>query len=125
MTSTTGEAVVVVSRRIEAPAEEIFRILADPGQHSDLDGSGMLRGGVSGAVVSGTRTHPRAPGPRGGHRWIFDLLPDSAGATVVIETFDGSRMPEDKRAEVDSGRAWWQTQMASTLERLAELCAAR
>lgn len=62
MTSTTGEAVVVVSRRIEAPAEEIFRILADPGQHSDLDGSGMLRGGVSGAVVSGTRTHPRARG---------------------------------------------------------------
>lgn len=43
----------------------------------------------------------------------------------MIETFDGSRMPEDKRAEVDSGRAWWQTQMASTLERLAELCAAR
>ncbi|MET8143056.1 hypothetical protein ABZU32_22370 [Sphaerisporangium sp. NPDC005288] len=43
----------------------------------------------------------------------------------MTETFDGSRMPEDKRAEVESGRAWWQTQMASTLERLAELCAAR
>lgn len=65
------------------------------------------------------------PGAAWGHRWIFDLLPDRAGATVVIETFDGSRMPEDKRAEVDSGGAWWQTQMASTLERLAELCAAR
>jgi hypothetical protein len=44
---------------------------------------------------------------------------------VVTKIFDGSRMPEDKGAEVDSGRAWWQTQMASTLERLAELCAAR
>jgi hypothetical protein len=44
---------------------------------------------------------------------------------VVTEIFDGSRMPDDKRAEVDSGRAWWQTQMASTLERLADLCCAR
>lgn len=120
MTSTTGGAVVVVSRRIGAPAEEIFRILADPGRHPDLDGSGILRGGVSDAVVSGV-----GDVAAWGHRWIFDLLPDGAGATVVIETFDGSRMPEDKRAEVDSGCAWWQTQMASTLERLAELCAAR
>ncbi|MER6831352.1 SRPBCC family protein [Streptosporangium sp. NPDC000563] len=165
MTSTTGEPVVVVSRRIGASAEEIFRILADPGRHPDLDGSGMLRGGISDAVVSGVgdvfvmrmhyerygdyemnnhvveyepdrrlgweprpgRGHPDATalGAAWGHRWIFDLLPDGAGATVVTETFDSSRMPEDKRAEVDSGRAWWQTQMASTLERLAELCAAR
>ncbi|MGW2340396.1 hypothetical protein [Streptomyces sp. NPDC001661] len=59
MTSTTGRAVVAVGRRVEAPAEDIFRILADPGRHPD------------------------------------------------------------------SGRAWWHTQMESTLERLAELCAAR
>jgi hypothetical protein len=43
----------------------------------------------------------------------------------VSEIFDASRMPEDRRAEVDSGRAWWQAQRASTLERLAELCADR
>ncbi|MFI2205535.1 hypothetical protein ACH47Z_33125 [Streptomyces sp. NPDC020192] len=43
----------------------------------------------------------------------------------MTEIFGGSRRPEDKRAEVDSGHAWWHTQMASTLERLAELCAAR
>ncbi|MGQ5637756.1 MULTISPECIES: hypothetical protein [unclassified Streptomyces] len=43
----------------------------------------------------------------------------------MTEIFDGSRMPEDKRAEVDSGRAWWQTQMVSTPDRLAALCAAR
>ncbi|MFE9451844.1 SRPBCC family protein [Streptomyces sp. NPDC006739] len=165
MTSTAGEAVVVASRRIGAPAEAIFRILADPGRHPDFDGSGMLRSGASPAVVSEVgdvfvmrmhyerygdyemnnhvveyepgrrigwaprpgRGHPDATAPGGawGHRWIFDLLPDGAEATVVIETFDGSRMPEDKRAEVDSGRAWWQRQMASTLERLAALCAAR
>ncbi|NAS25362.1 hypothetical protein GT755_27215 [Herbidospora sp. NEAU-GS84] len=165
MTSTTDNAVVAVSRRIKAPAEDIFRILADPRRHPDLDGSGMLRGCVRDAAVSGVgdvfvmrmhyerygdyemnnhvvefepdrrigweprpgRGHPDAtePGTAWGHRWIFDLRPDGAGATAVTEIFDGSRMPEDKRAEVDSGRAWWQTQMASTLERLAALCIAR
>lgn len=165
MTSTTGEAVVAVFRHINAPAQDIFGILADVGRHPDLDGSGMLRGGVFDFVVSGVgdvfvmrmhherygdyemnnhvveyepdrrigwdprpgRGHPDAtePGAARGHRWIFDLLPEGAGATVVTEIFDGSRMPEDKRAEVDRGRAWWQTQMANTLERLAELCAVR
>ena len=43
---------ITVSRRIDAPASEIFRILADPGRHRDLDGSGMLRGVVSGTAIS-------------------------------------------------------------------------
>ena len=52
MTNTTGEP-VVVSRRIKAPAEDVFRILAGPGRHPDLDGSGMVRGSVLDAVVAG------------------------------------------------------------------------
>jgi hypothetical protein len=49
-----GEYVpITVSRRIGAPAGEIFQVLADPGRHRDLDGSGMLRGVVSGAVIYG------------------------------------------------------------------------
>jgi hypothetical protein len=43
---------VAVSQRIEAPAGAIFRILTDPKKHLDLDGSGMLRGAVSDAVIS-------------------------------------------------------------------------
>lgn len=161
MAGTTGVS-VVVSRRIDVPAGDIFRILADPGRHLELDGSGMLRGGVRGGVVSGVgdvfvmrmhnerhgdyemrnhiveyepdrrigwepqpgRGHPDADGGGAtwGHRWIFDLLPDGPGATVVTEIFDGSRLPEEKRDEVKSGRDWWQTQMARTLERLADLC---
>ncbi|WP_432177229.1 hypothetical protein [Streptomyces sp. NBC_00063] len=117
--------------------------MANPGQHPDLDGSGMLRGGVFDFVVSGVgdvfvaRMHferygdhemnnhvveyapdrrigweprPRRrgpdvtePGAALGRRWICDLLPHGAGATVVTEISDGSRMPEDKRAELDSG----------------------
>jgi hypothetical protein len=44
---------VAVSRRINAPAAEIFALLADPTRHLDLDGSGMLRGAVTDAVISG------------------------------------------------------------------------
>ena len=44
---------ITVSRRIGAPASEIFQLLADPGRHRDLDGSGMLRGVVSGTAISG------------------------------------------------------------------------
>ena len=44
---------VRVSRRIEASASAIFRVLADPGRHRELDGSGMLRGAVTTVPVSG------------------------------------------------------------------------
>ena len=43
---------VAVSRRIDAPAELIFRVLADPGMHTALDGTGMLRGAVTTDPVS-------------------------------------------------------------------------
>ncbi len=40
------------SRRIGAPADRIFEILADPQRHVEFDGSGMLRGAVLGRPVS-------------------------------------------------------------------------
>jgi uncharacterized protein YndB with AHSA1/START domain len=44
---------VSVSRRIEAPAVEIFNILTDPTMHPDIDGSGMLRESASLLRVAG------------------------------------------------------------------------
>ncbi|GAA1380080.1 polyketide cyclase [Catellatospora chokoriensis] len=44
---------VRVSRRIDAPAAAIFQALADPTCHLALDGSGMLRGAVTQAAVTG------------------------------------------------------------------------
>jgi hypothetical protein len=44
---------VAVSRRISAPAREIFQVLANPARHTDIDGSGMLRGAASTRVISG------------------------------------------------------------------------
>ena len=43
---------VEVSRRIEAPAALIFKILANPQRHVDFDGSGMLRGAVLDRPIS-------------------------------------------------------------------------
>jgi hypothetical protein len=43
---------ITASRRISAPANEIFRLLADPRRHLDLDGSGMLQSVVSGTTIS-------------------------------------------------------------------------
>jgi hypothetical protein len=44
---------VAVSRRICAPAHEIFQVLANPVRHLAMDGSGSLRGAASTAVISG------------------------------------------------------------------------
>lgn len=35
---------LTASKVINAPAEDIFALLADPNRHTDLDGAGMLRG---------------------------------------------------------------------------------
>lgn len=48
-----GYQPITVSRRIGAPATEIFRVLADPDKHRDLDGSGMLRGALPGQLIRG------------------------------------------------------------------------
>jgi len=44
---------IAVSRRIGAPAGVIFAVLADPGRHREFDGSGMLRGVLAGASITG------------------------------------------------------------------------
>ena len=47
---------ITISRRIGVPASVIFPILADAGTHRGFDGTGMLRG-----VVSGTAFTPALP----------------------------------------------------------------
>jgi hypothetical protein len=133
---------VRVSRRIGAPAAVIFRVLADPGRHTELDGSGMLRGAVNTAPVTGVedvfirrigwepaagRGHPDAAAgqdeSRWGHRWSYELVPDGADATIVTEIYDCSRAPADARAEMSNGEVWADG-MARTLERLDAACKA-
>src|SRR5271170_2372909 len=153
---------VSVSRRIAAPAGEIFRILTDPGRHTELDGSGMLRGAVTTDVITGVgdvfvmkmyyakhgdyqmnnhviefvqdqriawapvagHGHPNAR--RGasngwGHQWSFSLAPDGPDATVVTESYDCSRAPEEAQTRMEGGGTWLPG-MARTLEVLDQLC---
>lgn len=45
---TTDRDRVTVERVIPAPPESVFALLADPGRHPEIDGSGTVRGARSG-----------------------------------------------------------------------------
>jgi hypothetical protein len=102
---------------IEAPAEVVFAILADPRQHSRIDGSGSVRQVLRGperlskgatfgmdmklfglpykirnTVVEFDDDRRIAWRHFGGHRWRYVLEPIDGG-TRVTEAFDYSRHP--------------------------------
>ncbi len=77
--------------------------------------------GPLGYVVPDAATESSAAS-RWGHRWIFDLTPDGPDATIVTETYDCSRAPEDERSSIDNGNIWVES-MTRTLEPLDEFCA--
>jgi hypothetical protein len=70
---------VTVSRRIEAPADVLFAIVAEPARHPEIDGSGMVRAGHGGprtlAAVGDTFTM----------RMHNDQLGDYVMANHVVE----------------------------------------
>ncbi|HVV77237.1 MAG TPA: SRPBCC family protein [Mycobacteriales bacterium] len=72
MSDETG--VVSVSRRIEAPAEQIFALLADPGRHTELDGSQMLRGAAGSKPVTGV-----------GDRFVMNMFFDGMGGDYAMD----------------------------------------
>jgi hypothetical protein len=97
-----GEHVAVrVSRRIEAPAAVIFGVLADPRRHLELDGSGMLRGAVTTAPVTGV-------GDVFIMRMYFSELGDYEMNNHVVEYEPDRRIgwePEAGRGHRDAGEA--------------------
>ncbi len=106
----------VVSRSvvIDAPAERIFDVIADPRQHAAFDGSGTVKGSVKGperlglgdsfqmdmkitvpyrmsnTVKEFEENRRIAWAHIGGHRWRYELEPLEGGSTRVTETFDGT-----------------------------------
>lgn len=106
---------VSASTTIAAPPAAVFAILADPRQHARIDGSGTVRGALSGperlelGSRFGMRMRIGAPyrirntvveydedrliawRHLGTHRWRYELTPAGSGAgTVVTETWDVS-----------------------------------
>ena len=106
----------IISRSIDvaAPADRIFELLADPRRHCDFDGSGSVKGAVSGpqrlslGAKFGMDMRLGVPyrvssqvkefeeGRRiawahfGGHRWRYELEPLDETTTRVTETFDAT-----------------------------------
>lgn len=111
----TGERWTRSARiEIDAPAGEIFDLLADPRQHPRVDGSGSVQAHVSGpqrlslgdhfgmdmrigfpyridnVVVEFEEGRRIAWRHLGRHRWRYELEPIDDRRTLVTETFDGS-----------------------------------
>ena len=82
--TSTGEP-VMVSREIGAPADRIFAVLADPGRHEDLDGSGMLRGATTAGAVTGL-------GDVFTMRMYFDGMGDYEMDNVIVAFEEGRRI---------------------------------
>jgi hypothetical protein len=161
---TMADGFLSVSRRIEAPAEQLFALLADTANHPLIDGSGMVREPAPAVKVSGTgdvfminmhNDHdgnyqvrnvvvgyladrrivwaPMTPtsNPEERHavdpvryEWGYELAPDGPGATVVTETFDCRRAPEDLRKILREGETW-RDAMAASLVKLELLAKTR
>jgi len=112
---TTDEKRISRTRVINAPAGQIFELLADPTKHAELDGSGSVAGSVSTdsrRLELGSRFGMRmriglpysirntvvefedgsliAWRHFSGHRWRWQLRDLGDGSTEVTETFDWS-----------------------------------
>lgn len=122
----------VVSRSavVNAPAAEVFALVADPRRHEELDGSGTVKNTVSGPdrLSQGAaftvkmkqygvpyRIKSKVTGFEegrlvewqhpAGHRWRWQLEPVSDGITTVTETWDASAaLPPAKLLYAVSGQ---------------------
>jgi mannose-6-phosphate isomerase-like protein (cupin superfamily) len=90
---------VSVTRTIQAPAESLFAVLAEPRRHLELDGSGMLRGTDFQGRVTGV-------GDVFVMRMHYDPLGDYEMNNHVVAFEDGRRIawqPESGAGHPDAG----------------------
>ena len=117
----TGSRKVTRAAEVQAPAAEIFDIVADPRRHRELDGSGTVLDTVAGPQrLTQDATFSVKMKQRGvpyritsrvtefdegrvvewrhpmGHRWRWEFTPLSEDSTRVTETFDYSQVSSVK-----------------------------
>ena len=133
------------SRVIDASADDIFDVLADPARHGEFDGSGTVgraRGSssrldlgarfamdmklgpipyrISNTVVEFEDDRSIAWQHVGKHRWRYELEPVDHG-TKVTETFDYSTATWPKGIELIGYPERHRANIDATLERLAAI----
>lgn len=138
---------VSASAVVPAPPEQVFALLADPHRHHELDGSGSVRGAVSGPrrLALGDKFGMRMriglpyqtlnkvlefePDQRiAWHHfaraiWRYQLEPVDGG-TLVTETFDYAGSPYARGIELMGFPARNARSIAATLRRLQEIFSA-
>lgn len=137
--------VLTASAVVAAPPRVVFGILADPRQHPRIDGSGTVKGSVSGPdrLVLGSRfgmsmkqgapykitnevveyDEDRLIAWRhlGLHRWRYELEPTNGGGTRVTESWDLTHYPRPMRPVMRAlFGAKTQRALEATLVRLGE-----
>lgn len=140
--------VVSASREIDASAETIFELIADPSRQPEWDGNENLgeadpgqrvraAGDVFRMVLLGGEKvrenhvaefeegrliawRPASEGESpAGHLWRWELEPLGDGRTRVTHTYDWSRLTDEKR--MDRARRTTDTMLQASVDRLAEI----
>lgn len=98
---TTGSCQPVsVSRRIAAPAEVLFAVLADPAHHPSIDGSGMVKQALTTSVISrsgDTFTMRMHNNEMGGYEITNHIVDCQAGRRIAWEpVLTAASRPEDQ-----------------------------
>lgn len=104
-----ADGFVSVSRRIEAPAEQLFALIAYSANHPLIDGSGMVRQPSPGVLVSGVgdafvmnMRHERF----GYYQMRSEVVEYQAGRKLVWEPARVAG-PDDEEDAPESGRYRW------------------
>lgn len=143
------QKIVSAERIIQAPADLIFELIADPAQQPRWDGNenlaraaGQQRVQQVGDVFAMTLTtggvrenhvceftenqliawRPAEPGSEPiGHLWRWELEPAGADATLVRHSYDYSQLPANDERRQRRAAATGTEQLAGSLARLADL----
>jgi hypothetical protein len=133
---------------INAPADKIFAILANPHRHKEIDGSATIQENISGpdnlvlgskfgmkmhlgidyrirnTVVEYKENELIAWRHLGRWIWRYELVNLGPQTTQVIETFDASRAPLIAKGWLSLRKAypWTQKAVAKTLVQLKSTC---